>query len=159
MQSMNEPEFEIQWEFTERSQSMDFMDLTLTIHGNSIASTLFEKKTKNHLYIPPHSSHPPGNLTGLVLGMSYRIHRLCTDPDDINIGGNQLYNRMRVRGCKPSDLKPLFQRVAEKALLHNIPSTPHATSDEPVIFFHIQYHPNGPPSREIQQTWRDTISK
>jgi hypothetical protein len=69
----------------------------------------------------------------------------------------QLYNRLRVRCYKPSDLKPLFQRATENALQHNIPSTPQAASDEPVIFFHVQYHPNGPPSRDIQQTWRDTI--
>jgi hypothetical protein len=91
--------------------------------------------------------------------MSYRIHRLCTDPDDIKKKVKQLYNRLRVRGYKPSDLKPLFQRAAEKALQHNIPSTPQATPDEPVIFFHVQYHPNGPSSRDIQQTWRDTISE
>jgi hypothetical protein len=159
MQRMNDPDFEIQWEFTERSQSIDFMDMALIIQGNSIPSTLFEKKTNLHLYIPPHSAHPPGNLTGLVLGMSYRIRRLCTDPDDIKMKVRQLYNRLRVRGYKPSDLNPIFQRAAEKALQHNIPSTPQATPDEPVIFFHVQYHSNGPPSRDIQQAWRDTISE
>jgi hypothetical protein len=159
MQHMNDPEFEIQWEFTERSQSMDFMDLTLTIQGNSFASTLFEKKINLHLYIPPDSAHPPGNLTGLVLGMSYRIHRLCTEPDDIKMKVRQLYNGLRVRGYKPSDFKPLFQQATEKALQHTIPSTPQAACDEPVIFFHVQYHPIGPPSQEIQQTWSDTISE
>jgi hypothetical protein len=73
------------------------MDLTLTIQGNSIVSTLFEKQTNLHLYIPPHLAHPPGNLTGLVLGMSYRIHRLCTNPNDIKTKVKQLYNRLRVR--------------------------------------------------------------
>jgi hypothetical protein len=160
MQRMNDPEFEIQWEFTERYQAINFMDLRLTIQGNIIVSTLFEKQTNLHLYIPPHSAHPPpGNLAGLVLGMSYRIHRICTDPDNIKTKVKQLYNRLRVRGYKPSDLKLLFQRAAEKALQHNISSTRHATPDEHVIYFHIQNHLNGPPSREIQQTWRDNISE
>jgi hypothetical protein len=140
MQRMNDPEFEIQWEFTERSRTINFMDLTLTIQGNIITSRLFEKQTNLHLYIPTHSAQPPGNLTGLVLGMSYRIHRLCTDPDDIKTKVKQLYNRLRVRGYKPSDLKPLFQQATKKALQHNIPPTPQDTPDEPVIFFHVQYH-------------------
>jgi hypothetical protein len=58
MQHMNDHEFEIQWEFTERSRAVNFMDLTLAIQGNSIVYTLFEKQTNIHLYIPPHSSHP-----------------------------------------------------------------------------------------------------
>jgi hypothetical protein len=159
MQRMNDPEFKIQWEFTERSRAINFMDLTLTMQGNIIVSTLFEKQINLHLLIPPLSAHPPGNLTGLVLGMSYRIHCICSNPYDIKTKVKQLYNRLRARGYKPSDLKPLFQRAAEKALQHNIPSTPQATLDEPVIFFHVQYHPNGPPSRDIQKTWRDTISE
>jgi hypothetical protein len=117
---MSDPDFEIQWEFTESSQSMDFMDLTFTMQGNRIVSTLFEKKTNLHIYIPPHFAHPPGNLTGLVLRMSYRIHRQCTNPDDIKTKGKKLYNHLRVRGYKPSDLKPLFQQGSKKALKQSI---------------------------------------
>ena len=55
------------WEFSERSKTVDFMDMTITINNsNMIDTTLFEKRLNLHLYIPPHSAHPPGLLPGIV---------------------------------------------------------------------------------------------
>ena len=57
------------WEFSERSKSIDFMDMTISINNsNKIETTLFEKRLNLHLYIPPHSAHPPGLLPGIVYG-------------------------------------------------------------------------------------------
>jgi hypothetical protein len=58
------------------------MDLKLTLNNNHITSTLYEKPSNLHLYIPPHSAHPSVFLTGPIMGMSHRIHTLCTDPTD-----------------------------------------------------------------------------
>ena len=55
------------WEFSEQSKMVDFMDMTITINNsNRIETTIFEKKMNLHLYIPPHSAHPPGLLPGIV---------------------------------------------------------------------------------------------
>ena len=55
------------WEFSEQSNMVDFMDMTITINNsNKIETTLFEKKMNLRLYIPPHSAHPPGLLPGIV---------------------------------------------------------------------------------------------
>ena len=55
------------WEFSERSNTVDFMDMTTTINkANKIETTIFEKKMNLHLYIPPHSAPPPGLLPGIV---------------------------------------------------------------------------------------------
>ena len=57
------------WEFSERSKSIDFMDMTISINNsNKIETTLFEKRHNLHLYIPPHSTLPPGLLPGIVYG-------------------------------------------------------------------------------------------
>jgi hypothetical protein len=63
----------LQWTFSPRSNTIDFMDLTIVIQGSRVTTTLFEKAMNLHLYSPPHSAHPPGVLPGLVLGMIYRI--------------------------------------------------------------------------------------
>ena len=55
------------WEFSERAKTVDFMDMTISINdSNKIETTLFEKRLNLHLYIPPHSAHPPGLLPGIV---------------------------------------------------------------------------------------------
>ena len=71
------------WEFSERSKSINFMDMTISINNlNRIETTLFEKRLNLHLYIPPHSPHPPGLLPGIVYGTLFRIFTLCSTEED-----------------------------------------------------------------------------
>ena len=71
------------WEFTPRGYSYDFMDLTIRIEEGRIHTTLYEKKMNLYLYIPPHSAHPPGVLTDLIMGNMMRMHTLCSCPLDV----------------------------------------------------------------------------
>ena len=71
------------WEFSERAKTIDFMDMTISINNsNKIETTLFKKRLNLHLYIPPHSAHPPGLLPGIVCGTLFRIFTLCSDNED-----------------------------------------------------------------------------
>ena len=47
------------WEFNTPTNKVDFMDLTISITNGNISTSLFEKPLNLHLYIPPHSAHPP----------------------------------------------------------------------------------------------------
>jgi hypothetical protein len=134
------------------------MDLTLTLNNNCITRTLYEKPSNLHLYIPPHSAHPPGFLTGLIMGMSHRIHTLCTDPTDQRIRMKSFYLRLKARGYKPTALLPIFRKSAEHIQTPVIRQEQGEEEHEPGIFLHVQYHPNGPTSYEIQRAWRETIS-
>ena len=70
------------WEFNPPSDKVDFMDLTISIHKGKITMSLFEKPLNLHLYIPPHSAHPPGLLPGIVHSTLFRIFTLCSDLND-----------------------------------------------------------------------------
>ncbi|MEM7040544.1 MAG: hypothetical protein AAF570_26510, partial [Bacteroidota bacterium] len=50
--AMNNPLFELEWIVSPLSRRVDFMDLTISIDGSSINTTLYEKKCHLHLYIP-----------------------------------------------------------------------------------------------------------
>jgi hypothetical protein len=155
---MNDDDFEIEWTIEERSNKIDFMDLTLTLNTNRITRTLYEKPSNLHLYIPPHSTRPPGFLTGLIMGTSHWIHTLCTDPNYQRRRMKSFYLRLKARGYKPTALLPIFRRAAERIRTPIIRQEQGEEEHEQNIFFHVQYHPNGPTSYEIQRAWRETIS-
>lgn len=153
----------LQWEFSELSTTIDFMDLTLTIRDSRIHTTLYEKASNLHLYIPPHSAYPPGVLSGLIMGNVYRFHNLCTDATDVQQKTLQFFQRLAARGHNRDVLRPIFsQAIVRVKKLQPAPDPDEPTqprlADNNRIFFHLTYHPEDPPAREIQRRWREHIA-
>ncbi|KAL7523625.1 hypothetical protein ACHAXR_000257, partial [Thalassiosira sp. AJA248-18] len=106
----------LEWEFTERSLSANFLDLTTTIQvDGSIKTTLYEKPMALYLFIPPQSAHPPGVLPGHIFGNILRIFRLNSDEEDIIRDTMEFFNRFTRRGHERDVLIPLFLKAIQKA--------------------------------------------
>ena len=84
--------------------------MTIAIRGDWIVTPLCEKEMNLYLYIPPHSSHPLGVLTGLVSGNILQIHSLCSKQDYINRRMKEFYARLLVRGYQRDLLIPTFTK-------------------------------------------------
>ena len=151
----------LEWEFDPRSQQIDYMDMTVSIEGNKITTTLFEKELALYQYLPPNSSHPPGVLTGLVMGGVLRILQLCSDEDDADGHIRNLYQRLISRGHQPTNLLPLFDKAITNAhayLAKHSTSTkkkPVPTKKRDSIYFHIPFHPQDPPAKHWQRLWQE----
>lgn len=144
------------WEFSERTSQVDFMDLTVTLHHGRITTSLYEKPLNLHLYIPPHSSHPPGLLPGIVHGTLFRIYTLCTDDNDKVLRTKAFFHRLRARGYQPNKLMPLFNDAITRAQAYTGPINSDRDLSTSIIL-HLQYHPQDPPSTAIQRAWRTYI--
>ena len=81
----------LEWEINDRTDSVVFLDLTLSIRNNKIHSMLYEKPLNLHLYLPARSAHPLGVLHGLVAGHIYRAFSLCTDELDAIMSVNNMF--------------------------------------------------------------------
>ena len=151
-------DFGLQWEVNDRSHSVNFMDLTITMINNSLSTTLYEKAINPYLYIPPHSAHPPGVLTGLIYGNVHRIYTLCSDSVEQKRLLSQFYQRLIVRGYKQSAISPLFIKAAIRFGINtsspNIINTKTTTSFADTIFLHLPFHPGNPSSSDIQQLYK-----
>jgi hypothetical protein len=149
----------LEWDISAHAQCVNFMDLTLSIKNNKIHTTLYQKTMNLYLYIPPHSSHPPGVLTGLVLGGIHRIYSLCSDDQDIQTLLQQFYNRLVVRGYKRSTLEPLFAKALERQQEQSnlTPVLNVSNLEKNKVFFHLQYNSGNPKSKVLQQLWREHI--
>ncbi len=91
------------------------MDLRLTIEGRHIKSSLYAKPMGLHLYLPPHSCHALGVLSGLVFGNVLRIHQLCSDEKDVMKELKLFFCRLLDQGYQSSQLTPLFQQAMDNA--------------------------------------------
>eukprot|EP00804_Cyclotella_cryptica_P009853 CCRYP_014145-RB/>CCRYP_014145-RB protein AED:0.31 eAED:0.31 QI:0/0/0/1/0/0/2/0/257 len=141
----------LQWDFTPLSTSCNFMDLTITITPSGhLSTTLYEKAQNLYLYIPPHSAHPSGMLSGLVHGNILRIHRLCSSPEDIKRKSSEFFTRLTHRGYTTKQLTPLFTSARQRALLYNPTPPPKTlytkTTNSSSISHSTQKTPNPLPS-------------
>ena len=156
----------LEWVFSERSLSATFLDTTTTITvGGRIKTTLFEKPMALYLFIPPHSAHPPGVLTGHIFGNVLRIFRLNSDEEDILDDTVRFYRRFLNRGHKRDVLTPLFLKAitnARKFLAtsedeRNKIKLQKLEAAARRLYLHIEYHPQNPPSHQIQQLFSENV--
>jgi hypothetical protein len=153
----------LRWEFTERTLTVNFLDLTITLdsYGN-IQTQLYEKPENLYLYLPATSAHPFSTLKGLIHGMVYRTIRLTSAKTTQTIELQNLVRRLTARGYKQSFLVDVinktYQRIEKE--LNNIDSaTPPVppTNYKNVCFFHTYYHPNDPKSTDIQELFQQEM--
>ena len=142
------------------------MDMSLSIKDNRIHSTIYEKKLALYLYTPPHSAHPPGVLTGLIMGNTLRIHQLCTCENDISSKLEVFFDRLLDRGHLHSTLLPIFLKAIENAKSYLLGSKDDTSitkekkleTAERSVYLHLPYHPDNPPSSAIQRLWRQHVA-
>jgi hypothetical protein len=140
------------WEFTPRSTTINFLDLDITINENyQISTSIYEKALNLYLYLPPHSSHSPGVLKGLIFGMIQRITRLTSDSNNVKITLKKFYLRLRRRGYSKEILVPLFKTGLDTTRIAK------STENVETLYFHVPFHPRSTPSSDIQQLFRNTM--
>ena len=131
------------WEFEDPSDKVNFMDLIITIQNGHISTSLFEKPLNLHLYIPPHSTHPPGLLPGIVHSTLFRIFTLFSDHDDRILCTRVFFKPLQARGYKSDQIKSLFYKAISRAEQYSGPRK-LTRNDHTSVIFHLPFHPNDP---------------
>ena len=137
--------------------------MTISICKDWIIMSLYEKCMNLYLYIPPHSDHPPGVLTGLVYGYILRIHSLCSKQSDIDLRMRQFYAKMLVCEYQQYLLIPAFTKVITGACAFIkrgsvricVPNKEKDTIGR--LFFYLTYHQRDPTSKSLQRQWRQHL--
>ena len=154
------------WIPTRRQRSVDFMDMTIFIENRKILTTIYEKPMALHQYIPPHSCHPPGVLTGLVMGQVLRFYQLCSKTEDIETKLLEFFGHLLDSGYKEPSLVPLFNRAIINAQKYISQSPEYRArikwekeeKNKRRVFLHPPYHPQNPPASKLQSLWRNIIA-
>jgi hypothetical protein len=146
----------LNWIFSDLSTSVNFLDLTISISENRIITKIYEKPLNLYLYLPPHSTHPPGLVRGMILGGIGRIYRLTSEHSDRQASIRAFYRRLRVRGYPAETLRPLFEEgIFRASSTRHVP--PVVADQEERIFLHLPFHPCNPSSQRLQRLFRDVL--
>ena len=155
----------LKWTFTKHDQKVVFTDLTISMKQKSFSTNLYEKPLALHLYIPPHSCHPPGCFSGLIRGMILRTYRLCSKQTDRTFWLKEFYGHLLDR-CYPDSLVlPAFKSAIKNAISYMSTSDEYrlqqkaiSTSAKNTLYLHLKYNPADPSSKQIQKLWRDLVA-
>jgi hypothetical protein len=156
----------LKWVFSKRSDEVVFMDLRLKIEEKMIVTSLFAKPMALHLYIPPHSCHAPGVLSGIVFGNVLCIHQLCSRATIIVRELKFFFHHLLDQGYQSSQLTPLFQQAMDNAknylwrtaLDHVREKSRKDAAHCRRVFLHLPYHPANPLFKSIQKLWCDVVA-
>ena len=155
----------LKWDFPEKgsSRSVNFLDLTLTIKGNRITTKTYQKPQNPYLYLPPHSAHAPGIMKGVIYGQLRTYYRQNTEYSDFVKISRLFFKRLVSQGWDQAVLKNLFTTAFNKLnqQLENPPPPPANDQPDRVgrLFFHLTFHPNDMPRREIRQIFTETLEE
>ena len=133
------------------------MDFTVTLrHNIPIRTRFYEKALNLYLYLPPHTCHPPGILSGTIAGMILRILQLTSDRNDCHVLFCNFFWHLCLHGYSPQTLRPLFSQhtacAAQSSTCINQPIYPQ-------LFFHLPFHSLNPLSFRIQCAFMEHILK
>jgi len=157
------------WDFSKRSNQIDFMDVTISLVDNRVEFKLFEKPLALHLYLPPHSSHPPGVIKGLVMGEVLRIFQLCSHDSDIDDNLSKFFGRLLDRGYQyyqAESLCPLFIKAVSNAenylSLREVQrrkiKAAKAEANKRRVYLKIPYYPSEISRKDIQHLWYNLVA-
>ena len=154
----------LRWIFSERSKSVVFMDMTISIVNGKVETSLYSKPLNLYLYIPSHSCHAPGVLRSLLSGMILRIYQLCSKAEDIDKEIHLFISRVLDRGYDLDKIKPLIVQAIHNAESYTSKTKEQrdklkrkkAAASKQQVYLHLPFHPSHPVAA-IRRAWNSLV--
>lgn len=142
------------------SDSVDFLDLTISIDNGKISTKTFQKDLNLYQYIMPTSAHPPWMMPGIIYSLMKKYKRQNTYEHDYNDMAVKLFKRHVARGWDRATMKRYILDADERLRRPKPPTTNLApsvpsTDNKDRLFLHMEYHPNDIPRRHVRAIYDD----
>lgn len=150
----------LEWDVSDPSSKVDFLDLTINILPNQKISTdLFEKPINLHLFLNALSCHPPHCIKGTIIGMIIRYKNIITDKSRFEEALQKFFFRLTRIGYPEKLLNKLFNQALShiKKKKFNQSIIQSAQKMRESVIFHLPFNPADPPSYLIQQVFKQSM--
>ena len=104
------------------TSSVNFLDLTLTIRGGTIISSIYQKAMNLYLYLPFASAHPQGCIKGTVHSLIRRYYAQNSFREDYTNIVSLFYRRICARGWGHTFIRDLIVEASRR--IENAPPKP-----------------------------------
>ena len=88
----------IKFEFVKSYETLNVLDLTLTLENGFISTDVYSKPIDSHLYLPFNSSHPFYCKQSVPYGVALRLKRNCSSQEALNQRCVEYKQYLRNRG-------------------------------------------------------------
>ena len=157
MNDFGPPDKRLNWVTEDPKQSVDYLDLTISITTTgTITTSTYQKKRNSYLYRPPTSAQPASILYSLIFGTLHRYWWQNTYKEDFTKYCTLFYHRLLARGHTTISLRPLFMKASKAVESSTLPNPRPGTVKCPeinrnLLFIHLPFSPQHPPTRDIRE--------
>ena len=122
--------------------SINFLDLTITIAENQLHTTVYSKPTDSHLYLQSDSCHNKSSISGIQKGVALRLRRLCSTNEDFDIKTKEYAAYLVARGHDPGSVMDTFKNIRD--IPRNDARKKKIANNNSKIILSTKYNPRGP---------------
>ena len=101
----NEIHPNIKLELRYSKQTIEFLDVQISIENGHLKTDLFTKETDRHLYLHKSSNHPWKTKEAIPYGLGLRLKRICSTEESYKTRRNELKTHLTKRGYKNNELE------------------------------------------------------
>ena len=131
----------IRFETNFSTESVNFLDVTVSIQREQIRTSLYTKPTDAHLYLNAKSCHPKHVVKNLPKGQFIRVRRICSEDADFEQHAREMMKFFIQRGYQEKDLVndiSLVRKMSRNELLQEKIKT---AEKDPQSTFVCTWHP------------------
>ena len=140
------------------TESVDFLDVKISIAEKQIKTELFSKPTAAHLYVHRASDHPHHVIKAIPKSQFLRIRRICSEVNDYEKHANQFIKFFIKRGYNPERLrrtKEEIKKLDRNSLFQTKSRTDEQQNRIPLVLNWNQKFSNIP--RVLRQTYDQIV--
>ena len=131
------PSLQFTWEISDTSVA--FLDISVSISGNRLSTSVYYKPTDSHSYLSYSSSHPKHTLDSIPYSQFLRLRRLCSDDVDFADKCQDMCSFFLNRNYPHDVVSRALAKVSDVSRESALVSNTRTTNNR--IPFTVTYHP------------------
>ena len=101
----------IQVELRFSRQTIEFLDVHISLENGRFKTDLYTKDTDGHLYLHKSSNHPRKTKDAIPYGLGLRLKRICSTDEDYTVRRKELKDYLSKRGYNNNDLEKQLEKA------------------------------------------------